>query len=446
MDPARREASKKSTHAWSVATRPVKRSMALAGLTALVSIGSACKPPMNQETMVMNSAISFQGADCGRNAAYFSQEQERCVTPSLIVRRLAFDPADEPQLPLAHVQASIDFDRIPIDNFGNIAFTYGHGRIATPMRPQLKTLYRVTDFYSPGVQALAGMALIGPQSLPGTYSAVWAALSATTQRVEFPKFSPTQFVRYFTEGNPEAKQIRFVKEFAPAELAPLSDPKQPRAFDLDLGKMRFRQDVSAMHQRRNQLLLPGDVLLVMERTAPVAGSSTAGGAGTAGTAKAAGAGTTGSPPASGTTVKGLVAQSNNTTGEDTGCIRSGKLVHAAILVERDVYFDPVITRRGAFFRIGLFDDLVVNAQVSSGKPLASLCFAVVRRELENGQEAALPLAGQFGPTFLLAGFALAPQQSSAPARDVDAPVTGRLQAIGTQSLVPLALVPISAPR
>jgi hypothetical protein len=161
---------------------------------------------------------------------------------------------------------------------------------------------------------------------------------------------------------------------------------------------RSPQDESAVVER-NRGLLPGDILLVMRRSL----------AAPAPAALPSGTSVPSSPWASSSSPSVKSVLTNSAAEQEKSCLSSGQLVHTALLVEKDAWFESVQTLQGALFRVAPFDDVVLHAQLlARSTTLSSLCFAVVRRDRPEERapdgtrllKAAPPfaLASQLAPT------------------------------------------------
>jgi hypothetical protein len=492
----------------------------------------ACKPTQNTETMLFNTGYGVK-SECSEEGRWFALRQPGCVAEkggendfgylSVYVRPVtksvpviwqtvsevpflrervdfAFDFASDAQrLPDAEVRRSVAL----------LAYNYGSELVATPnvprwvvpvgggagsvveapiVRPLVPQVYRLADFLRPGLQALGQAAWMG-SSVTGTHQGVWAALSATHDRVEMPSdsfLSGAKFLSYLAPragstnagkyavsmaGKPYAMEV--VKEFARDEFVPLSvtqelqGANQPRDAE---GRFRLRltepdQEIIA---RRNRGLRPGDILLVVARptTAPIKASSrleepAATGAVTSGAGAGTAPGGAGGSQPSGGKVSALLAGSTARDANPGRCFAATtppRLVHAAVLVERDVWFETVIPAPGfAFFRFGLFDHLVGHTQwrshIGANPPrslsLEDLCFVVVRMSLKPN----VPHVAPDGTMTMDPGYGLLPLASALgdktaktaplvsaaepPAASTEANLSGRFTNAGQKEFITL---------
>lgn len=361
-------------------------------------VATGCKPVQSSETFVANTQLGYVSRSCGEDAPYFIANKNMCQDPDLrftiaaVKAPAAVPPTgaalaagaavpllalSTPGLPSPLVHLEIGFQLRDKDGFEKLLRQFGTDPLDTAFagythhdnsfrRGLGGQYYRVTDLLGPGFQALAGQLWSGP-TLAGSFAGVYAALSATPTTLEFPRFDAAT---YFSLVKPRSSvngglSISFVKAFQESQLVPLQRPPVDGSNALF---QRSRQDESAMVER-NRGLLPGDILLVVRRK----------GGETTQASNARPAPTATPSPQAGGAVKAILARSP--AEQEQSCLASGDLVHTAVLVEKDAWFESLQTLQGALFRIAPFDDVVLHAQhLAKEASLGRLCFAVVRRD------------------------------------------------------------------
>lgn len=346
---------------------------------------AGCKPVQSMDTVVANTQLGFVSKSCGENAPYFVANKNMCQDPDVRFTLAAVAPDSQVSgvpllalskdgLPAPLIHLELGFLLRDKDSFEKLQRQFGSDPEATrfagythfdgtPRKGVSRQYYRVTDLLGPGFQALSGQLWTG-QPLVGSWSGVYAALSATPEALEFPLFDAATYLSLLKPRAAQSGGISFVKAFQESDMVPVKRPEvngQAQVFQ------RTPEDETAVIER-NRGLLPGDVLLVMRRSSGAASRSSA----SAPVPMSSGARESAS-------VKSVLAAS--AANQEKDCFASGQLVHTAVLVEKDAWFESIQTRQGGLFRIAPFDDVVLHSQLLGGQAsLGNLCFGVVRRD------------------------------------------------------------------
>ena len=226
-----------------------------------------------------------------------------------------------------------------------------------------------------------------PQFSPALYEPLEVNFSFTDLSLDQWQAVLAQVTAADTQDKSAQQFFKIVRKFEESELAPLPQTSSTLGNASSGQGAALNGEVPDSYLRRNELLAPGDLLMVFAvKTLEVAAAPGAAGSprptSAAGSATAAGGASvpavtsknSAAPPGSSAgakTVQELVQQSNERLGNEVEtaeksarhCLTTGTLVHGGFLVEKDLVFDSLPSGNGFLYRIGPFDQFLASAEI-----------------------------------------------------------------------------------